>query len=248
MFTKEIYNHIEYHLTSANSKIHFNNKTEYLKHFSDEIVKLQNDVGLNHYKGNFVKLIPPTPITDSFENVLNKRKSDRNFTGYKLSLSEISTILHYSGGYNANRMGRKFTPSSGGFNSVEIFSIILCSDEVTNGIYHYNAKEHQLQEISIGKYDKWLSNHVFFQKEYADASMVLVLVANVGRLASKYLSRAYRLALLDTGHVSQNIYLSSTALNLNVSASGGFIESEIEEALNIDGLEVASFLTLNIGK
>jgi SagB-type dehydrogenase family enzyme len=74
-----------------------------------------------------------------------------------------------------------------------------------------------------------------------------VLTAAVGRLAAKYGPRAYRLALLDVGHVSQNIHLVATAIGLNVCATAGFIDDELDGALGLDGIDVATMLTVLVG-
>jgi nitroreductase len=68
------------------------------------------------------------------------------------------------------------------------------------------------------------------------------------RLQTKYGIRGYRFALLDVGHVSQNIYLVGTALGVQVCASAGFIDDTVDQALGLDGLDTASMLVVLVGR
>ncbi|HNB21307.1 MAG TPA: nitroreductase family protein, partial [Candidatus Melainabacteria bacterium] len=86
------------------------------------------------------------------------------------------------------------------------------------------------------------------QAELSEASALIFLASNQGRLRSKYGPRAYRLGLLDAGHVSENIYLVSAALDLAVTATGGFIDDELNNALGLDGIDDCVVLVLAVGK
>ena len=183
-----------------------------------------------------------------FAKVMDKRKSERNYSNYKISLKEISTLLYYSCGYKKSDIFRKNVPSSGGFNATEIFVIILSSDEIAEGIYYFDAKANTLNKIILGNFKEWIENDAFYQKEWSEASVIFVLAANLTRLSQKYLARAYRLCLLDVGHVAQNLYLTCAALNLKVCEVLGYLENEIEAAVGIDGINIASFSTIVIGK
>jgi len=248
MFIKKIHQHIEYHIASRNNKVFLSSKTDHLKHYDETIVKTQKEVGLKNYYGRETKLTNPMLLKMDFCSLMEKRKSARDFDNYNISLEELSTLIYYTCGYKVKDRGRKHTPSSGGFNSVEVFPLILSSKDVDPGLYYFDSKKNCLNEIYTGNFQKWLSEDVFYQKEWANASVVFILASNIGRLASKYYLRSYRLGLLDIGHVSQNFYLTAAAMDLKVCASAGYIESELENAMNINGIDVASFLTVMIGK
>lgn len=249
MFTKQLYRYLEYHVSSRNSKALFTGKTDHLRHYDNHIVELQNNVGLRGYtsKGK-VKVLDPINLDITFSEVMANRKSERNYSNYKISLKEISTLLYYSCGYKKSDISRKNVPSSGGFNATEIFAIVLSSDEIAEGMYYFDARENTLNEIILGDFKDWVGYDAFYQKEWGEASVVFVLAANLTRLSQKYLARAYRLCLLDVGHVAQNLYLTSAALNLKVCEVLGYLEGEMEEALGMDGVNVASFSTVVIGK
>jgi SagB-type dehydrogenase family enzyme len=249
MFTKEIYKYLEYHISSRNVKALFTGKTDHLRHYDNHIVELQRNVGLNNYESeNKIRVLDPISLNIDFADVMNKRKSERKYLNYKISLKEISTLLYYSCGYKKNDPLRKNVPSSGGFNTTEIFAIVLSSNEIAEGIYYFDTKANTLNTITLGNFREWIKNDAFFQEEWSEASIIFVLAANITRLSQKYLSRAYRLCLLDVGHVAQNLYLTCAAMDLRVCEVLGYLENEIEEALGIDGINIASFSTIVIGK
>lgn len=249
MFKKPTYPYVDYHVNSKNSKALLHIKNAHLNHYKDSVVAVQKDVGLaNNYSGKEIPLLKAMTLEMSFQTVLKKRKSSRDFSGLGLSLLELSTLLHFACGYQRRGEQGKHVPSSGGFNSVETFVIILHSKEISKGIYYYNPLNHSLIEISSGNFGFWLENFVFYQKEWSKASAVFVLTSNTNRLCFKYGNRAYRLSQLDVEHVSQNLYLTSSAMNLKCCASGGFIESEIDNAIGLDGIDISSLLTVMVGK
>ena len=80
------------------------------------------------------------------------------------------------------------------------------------------------------------------------ASVIFIFAAQLDRLRKKYQHRAYRLCLLDVGHSAQNLYMGASALNLKVCEVLGYIESEIEQVLGIDGIDTPTFSTVVVGK
>ena len=66
-------------------------------------------------------------------------------------------------------------------------------------------------------------------------SLALIFSAVWERSACKYGDFAYNLALLEAGHMAQNIALGATALGLGARPIGGFNDSVVHQILDIDG-------------
>jgi SagB-type dehydrogenase family enzyme len=239
----------EYNEVSKNQIGYKFQKTGHLVHYSDYVVNLQST---EYIKANGeITPLPhcsfPNPelsLVDAFYN----RKSERKFnTINTISINELALLLHFSVGYKGKENIQKFTPTSGGLNSVEAYVFILSSNELKKGVYKYNPYNHELITINEGDFSQWLKEDVFYQEEYGDGSCVIVLTSSCGKLFKKYGQRSYRLSLLDVGHVSQNLYLIASALNKQVCASAGFIDDELNDALMIDGINTSAFLTVTIG-
>ena len=193
-------------------------------------------------------------LTMPLDQALLQRRSMRAFSHTRLDASELNSLLFYSCGIRVvSRLSddtnayHRNVASSGNLGSCETFVIVTNVDRLAAGIYHYDSLTAGLSCVSSGDYARWLAEFVLFQSELASAPAIVVLVGAINRLKSKYGERGYRLALLDAGHVSQNVYLVAAALGLSACATAGFIDEELDRALNIDGLDYASLLVLAVG-
>ena len=67
------------------------------------------------------------------------------------------------------------------------------------------------------------------------------------RLRWRYRKRAYRYALLEAGHIGQNIYLAATAMGMGACAVGAFYDDAVNALVGVDGMEEAVLYVLAIG-
>src|SRR5207245_963618 len=79
----------------------------------------------------------------------------------------------------------------------------------------------------------------------ATPSVVVVLTSMLARVERKYLERGFRFALLEAGHIGQNLGLVATALGLASTCVGGFCDDEMNRLLGLDrDDEVSTYLFL----
>lgn len=200
-----------------------------------------------------ITALPATPIVPDTVSILQAiatRTSRRAFAGGPLELIDLAYLLKYSVGIremSATGALHRAYPSSGNLGSIELFPIVMAVEGVDPGIYHYNSVHHHLELVRAGSFATWLREMVLYQLEFAHASVAFVLVSAVGRLAAKYGERAYRLSFLDTGHVSQNLYLVGECLDVQICATAGFIDDELELALGLDGASMIPTLVVLAG-
>jgi len=249
MLNKIILTDIEYHLSSRNMKALFTGKTEHLRHFDPHIVKLEMEQGLKGYENKeTIRLPSPEILQMPFDEVMEKRRSRRDFKSYKITLRELSTLLFYSAGYKrSEHSGRKHVPSSGGFSTTEVFLVILNSDEVESGLYYFSANDFTIRCIRKGDYRDWVRYDALYQSEWADASVIIFLAGDYSRLYQKYRHRTLRLCLLDAGHVAQNLYLTCAAMDMKICEVLGYVENEVEEAFDLSG-NTPTFSSIVIGR
>ncbi|MFF4319285.1 thiopeptide-type bacteriocin biosynthesis protein [Streptomyces sp. NPDC001568] len=81
-----------------------------------------------------------------------------------------------------------------------------------------------------------------------DAPVFLGLYADLGLLRSRYGLRALRLALLETGHLAQNLLLVASALGLGGTTLGGFHDDLAHELLGLDDLTQPLQYLLPLGR
>jgi SagB-type dehydrogenase family enzyme len=81
----------------------------------------------------------------------------------------------------------------------------------------------------------------------ATASAVVFVTATFWRSRFKYGQRGYRFALLEAGHVAQNVLLAATALGLASVPLGGFFDRQVNGLLGVDGLHEAALYVIPVG-
>jgi len=187
----------------------------------------------------------------SFDQVLYKRKSIRDFKNKLLMTKELSTLLYFSGGVksmvnNDWNTSRRFYPSGGGRFPLEMYVVLYNNTELEKGIYHYNVKHHTLEILKKGDYLKELQKGLD-PPWLKDANMAILITSVFGRNQVKYGDRGYRLILVESGHLAQNIYLVAEALNLGCCALGGYIDFAINDLLDIDGVNESVVYALVVG-
>ncbi|OKK17236.1 hypothetical protein AMK16_20320 [Streptomyces sp. CB00455] len=81
-----------------------------------------------------------------------------------------------------------------------------------------------------------------------EAPLVLAVYADLGLLRRRYGLRALRLALLETGHLTQTLLLTATALGLGGTPLGGFHDDLAHELLGLDDLDQPLQYLLPLGR
>jgi SagB-type dehydrogenase family enzyme len=242
------------HLATRNRSIHLGMLKAYEIHFDPTVTRLVAEAPLQLPGRPRVELPPPRALDDAgLGTAIRGRRSGRDFGPASLAAEELSTLLHLGGAVHehAEMDGwpryQRTAPNSGGMGSIEVYPVVMAVEGVEPGIYHFDSVEHHLSLLHAGAFRDWLRHRVLFQLEFPDAAVALILTAAFGRLQAKYGLRGYRFGFLDAGHVSQNLYLVASALGLEVCATAGFVDEQVDSALGIDGLDVATVLVLLFG-
>lgn len=181
-----------------------------------------------------------TSLWTAFKN----RKTCRSFYGTPISQEKLMTLL-YAGfseihGDWVHKDGlkihgkRKASPSGGGVHPIEAYVFALRVDGLTPGIYHYCTEDDKLYPIKMGEFEEELVKVFLGQYYLKGISAGVMMTACFERSWWKYThSRAYRVVMLDAGHVSQTCLLTATSLGLQTWMSGAFHDSRLEELLEI---------------
>lgn len=196
-------------------------------------------------------LPPPGPLPSiTLGDAILRRKSVREFSGTPLSAEKLSTLLYYSCGLitpsDARAPNRRTYPSGGGLYPIELYPLILRGNKkIPTGGYHYNVRDHSLEELPDVAVDEIPKN--FHYPWVADATVILFFGFSEERSKPKYGNFSYKAGLIESGHISQNMYLVSGALGLKCSAVGGFSSSRVHELLGLDPIRESLFYTVVVG-
>jgi len=179
------------------------------------------------------------------ESVIRGRRTVRNFSGEPITLEKIARILFHAYGITGSipiphsphvEQKLRAVPSAGALYPLEIYPVILKSQEIKPGIYHYNVAEHSLEEIKPGNYGEEIGE-MCFAKPFIDidtSSLVLLLSAVFDRMLFKYQDRGYRFILIEAGHVAQNVSLLCHGMGMGSVLIGGFLDDALGDLVGLD--------------
>ncbi|PMX04063.1 dehydrogenase [Pseudomonas sp. FW215-R2] len=187
---------------------------------------------------------PSTLNDDSLSNALTRRKTCRSFTGSSIALKDVGTLLYLTLGYLREREGddsvaegldaRRSSPSGGGLNACEGYLLIQNVEGLAPGVYAYHPTEHALSLINPSP-DTALGNLLGGQHFINNLPLGLFITARFDRLWWKYPhSRAYRMAFVEAGHLSQTFQLAATALGMNTWLTGAFADDQVDTLLQLE--------------
>ena len=189
--------------------------------------------------------LPPTLPTE-FDALLEARRTCRNFDRERaLSQEQLSCLLQRGFAARGSQVvaegvtaWKKNMPAGGGMHCIEAFVLVLRVSGLDCGLYHYRCDEHRLaplQQMEACAAETCLRRMVSGQTWFVDAAAAVIQVARFDRLFWKYRqhSKAWRVAQLDAGHISQTLYLSATELGLGAFITAAINDGFIEQALSL---------------
>lgn len=193
-------------------------------------------------------------IPNSVEDVVQKRRSRRDFTGGQITLGELSRLLFLTTGTTGHAdenivpLFYRAAPSAGALYPLQVYPVALNVASLQRGVYHYNAHEHALELLRRGEYRAQLYEYTLRQDMILSAAVVFIITAVFIRTRVKYGERGYRYILLEAGHMAQNTYLVATAMSLGAVTIGGFLDDEVNQLVGIDGVDEAAVYLAVVGK
>ena len=187
--------------------------------------------------------------TFNFTEVLRRRKSIRSFSPKPLSMADLSFLLWASTGIQRTEHSYEFrtAPSAGALYPIETYIAANNVEDLEEGLYHYNIKNHLLEEIKLGSFGVNLAHAALAQEMCADASVVFIWTAVFRRSKWKYSQRAYRYIYLDVGHIAQNLGLAAASINCGSCEVGAFFDDELNSIVGIDGTEESTVCLSVVG-
>lgn len=182
--------------------------------------------------------------------VINKRRSLRDYTLDPMSLLELSQLCWATQGVSADINGYhlRTAPSAGALYPVDTYLVVNNVKDLERGVYHYNVLGHSLDFIKKGDFRSEVSRAGLNQDFLGEAGVVFIWTAVVQRTKWKYGERGYRYIYKDSAHICANLYLAATSLGLGCCAIGACYDDEVDELLGIDGEDEITVYLASVGK
>lgn len=217
----------------------------------------------------------PWVTRTAFDDVLDARTTCRNFdAGRMLPLAQFAQVLERTFGERGRVHGaddfdvlKRTSPSGGALHPTECYVIARRVEGLAPGLYHYRPSEHALQALpmdparilaSAGKhavaqdmgaldYLAWIA--VGGQPYFAKAHVLCILAPRFHRNFWKYRNhpKAYRVCILDVGHLSQTLLLSATEAGLGSYVTAAINEIDIERALGLESWSESPLAVCGMG-
>jgi putative peptide maturation dehydrogenase len=155
---------------------------------------------------------------------------------------------------------KRTSPSGGALHPTECWLVVQRVEGIAPGLYRYRIDNHALEPVSPriappqpgdtgtrmladGEARAWSTDElrafariaVAGQDFFADAPVLCVLAPRFHRTFWKYRnhSKAYRVAILDVGHLSQTLQLCATQAGLGPFVTGAINEVDLERAFGL---------------
>lgn len=176
---------------------------------------------------------PQTKGTVSLEETLYTRRSHRRFSSDALQLQEISQILWAAQGITDKTKEFRTAPSAGALYPLDIYLIAGQINDIPSGIYRYIPAKHALERTLAGDQRDALYKASLEQSSVRQAPASILIVSVWNRITEKYGNRGRQYALLEAGHVGQNIMLQCVALNLASLPIGAYYDEQVHRVVNL---------------
>jgi SagB-type dehydrogenase family enzyme len=203
-----------------------------------------------------VKLPVREPERDSYFETLYARRTHRSFSKGSLQLETVATLLKATWGVqgyvDAKAFGQlplKTSPSGGARHPGEVYVMALRVGGLDAGMYHYHAEDHLLEKLPVEASPRIARAYCADQPYVADAAALFIMTAVFSRTSWKYPHpRAYRVVLLDAGHLGQTFCLTATRMGLAPFSTAALKDTLIEKDLGIDGVSESVLYVVGVGR
>jgi SagB-type dehydrogenase family enzyme len=195
---------------------------------------------------------PPASLWETIE----ARRSERAFAGAPLSADELSALLWAGYGVTgalespdgARALPLRAVPSGGALYPLELYVAAPRVTGLDPGLYHFDPLRPGLAVLRAGLEPAEIAALSTYPEIVAACGALVIVAAIFGRTRFKYGLRGYRFALLEAGHVGQNLVLAATGLGLGAVPLGGYYDRPTDAFLGLDGVNESTVYMVAVGR
>jgi SagB-type dehydrogenase family enzyme len=177
----------------------------------------------------------PAPRTEGGKplmQALKDRQSSRAFSAEKLPVQVVADLLWAAAGINRTDSGKRTAPSARNWQEVDVYAIM------EDGAYLYDAKTNSLRAVANGD----LRNLTGSQDFVPTAPLNLVYVVDTTKMTGSSSGEDQALySGVDTGFISQNVYLFCASEGLATVVRGSVDRKLLADALKLPGHKKVTF-------
>lgn len=216
----------------------------------DEIARLTMDLNYKTYPEAARAGLPesssvPVPL----ETAIRRRRTAGGFSPAGMTFAEVAAMLRNSCGVTENgRLPLRAAPSPGGLYPTECYLLAYRVEGLEPAVWHFSPLSGELERVRAlgGVESLWPALPPGWHGETPAA--VFVLSARLPRVQAKYGERGYRFALIECGHIAQNLLLVAAALGVAAVSVGGFYDDAMNSLTGIDGGQEPALYAILAGR
>jgi SagB-type dehydrogenase family enzyme len=138
-------------------------------------------------------------------------------------------------------------PSAGATYPIELYFVIHNAESTKDGIYYYDYEKEGMSATKIGKFLPDFKKAALDQEFISKLNLAAIMIFNPRKIEPDYGPEARKYAILECGHIAQNLLLMATSLGLGAVPVGAFSENELAAILGIDSEEKEIIYMVCIG-
>jgi len=169
----------------------------------------------------------------SVEEAIERRRTVRSFGSKRIGSSDFSQLLHAAQGITEEGGFKRAAPSAGALYPLDVYAVLGGEgvEGLDPGVYHYVPAGNRIEVVTRGDKRSQLAHAALRQMWVADPPVSFLITAEYARIESKYGERGQRYAMIEAGHVGQNIFLQAEALGLKAGIVGAFEDGQVAKIL-----------------
>jgi SagB-type dehydrogenase family enzyme len=183
------------------------------------------------------------------EDLLQARRSVRQYSSPPISKDDLAFLLWAMQGITAQAGPYllRTAPSAGALYPIETYVAVDRVDELDPGLFHFDVKSFQLERLTDQSVASHVASSALNQGFVAKGAITFIWSAIFRRNMGKYGHRGLRYIFLDCGHICQNLLLAAQALGLSACPVAAFYDDEMNDLLDLDGIEESVIYLTTIG-
>jgi SagB-type dehydrogenase family enzyme len=202
------------------------------------------------------RLPEPASLDRTLGDVITLRRSRREFDSGPIPADAFAALLGAGYGVTGefasegNRPVLRFraVPSGGALYPLELYAAVSRVAGLEPGLYHFDPLSPGLEVLRRDVTPDELTSLSTYPDVVCSCAVLILVAAIFGRTRFKYGLRGYRFALLEAGHIAQNVVLAATALDLAAVPLGAFYDRRTDAFLGLDGVNESTLYMIALGR
>ena len=169
------------------------------------------------------------------------------------TVKDLARILYFSAGitkkktYPGGEIYFRAASCTGALYEFELYLVCGKLPDLEAGLYHFGPGDFALRLLRQGDYRSLLARATGGETAVTQAPVTIVCTGTYWRNSWKYRARTYRHFGWDNGTLLANMLAMTNALNMPARVVLGFVDSEVNQLLDVDTNREVAFSMVAIG-